>query len=132
MERISTNAERVTFLCETYDISENCAKALLLSEIGFSHSGIANKLGVTSGTAKSYLSQLQDKIGKGVTESVPKSVRYPTFPGDTPKSEVRYSGDYVNISDKMDDRDLPLNRGVPLSEIPAELITLDLNIEVDK
>ena len=120
----TTNEERVDFLTETYDISDNCAKALLLSEMGFSHSGIASKLGLASSTVQSYLNELEEKIGQGVTESVPKSVRYPTYPGDTPKSEVPYSADHIEVRDSMEDRDVPVNKGCDFEDIPTELINI--------
>lgn len=132
MEEVSTCRERVDFLTTNYDLSENNAKALILTELGYSHSGIASKLGVTSGTAKKYLRTLEDEIGEYVTQTLPKPVRYPTFPGDTPTSEVEYAGDHIDYSPEFSEREKPLNKGLPLSEIPAELITLDLNIEVDK
>ena len=124
MEGVSTVQERVEWLTTTYDLSENNAKALLLAEIGYSHSGIAKRLDVTESTAKKYLDTLEEKIGKHVTETLPKSVRYPTFPGDTPKDEVRYSPDYVDVSPKRDKRDLPLNKGCDLEDIPTDLITI--------
>lgn len=124
MEEPTTNEERVAFLTETYNISNSCAKALLLSEIGLSNSGIAKALGVTQSTARKYLRTLEDRIGENVTEAVPKSVRYATYPNDVPKSEVRYSGNYVDISDELEDRDVSLNRGCDFTDIPNELINI--------
>lgn len=129
MEEVSTNEERINFLTENYDLSRKNALALLLAEMGFSHSGIATKLSVKAGTAKKYLATLESEIGEGVTETVPKSVRYPTYPGDVPKSEVPYSGDVVDVSPSMSGRDVPLNRGVPLSEIDPSLMSLGFDFE---
>lgn len=113
MEEISTTQERIDFLTETYDLSTRNAKALILAELGFSHSGIASELGVTSGTAKKYLRRLEDRIGEGVTESLPKSRRFKTFPQDgEPKGEPRYSGDYITHT---------LNRGESLNKCLANL-----------
>lgn len=117
MEEVTSVSERVAWLSTTYDLSENNAKALILSECGYSHSGIANALGVTSGTAKKYLRRLEERIGSDVTESLPKSRRYPTFPGDTPKSEVEYTGDYVDYEPYFAKRELPLNRHKPLADL---------------
>lgn len=130
MEEVSTCRERIDFLTTNYDLSENNAKALILTELGYSHSGIASKLGVTSGTAKKYLRQLEDEIGEYVTQTLPKPVRYPTFPGDKPSSETRYAGDVIDYAPEFSERERPLNKGLPLSEIPKDL--LNLNIEVDK
>lgn len=107
---------RIEWLCETYDLSEKEAKALLVSECGYSSSGVAGVLGVTEATARRYLAKLERVIGQGVTESVPKSVRYPTYPGDVPKHDVEYSDDYVEVRDDLADRDVSINRGAPLYE----------------
>lgn len=132
MEGISTTQERIDFLTEKYSLSEKNAQALILAELGFSHSGIASKLDVTDSTARKYLRTLESEIGEYVTQSLPKPVRYPTFPGDTPKSEVEYAGDYINYSPEFSPRERPLNKGVPLSEIPKELIASVANIEVEQ
>jgi predicted transcriptional regulator len=102
-ENISTPVERVEWLTENYDLSTNNAKALLLAEIGFSHSGIAKQLGVTEGTARKYLRNLKEIFGDGVIETVPKRNRYPTYPGDTPL------GEYDNTKDIFGER--RVNRG---------------------
>jgi len=129
MEEVTTCRERIDFLTRNYDLSEKNAKALILTELGYSHSGIASKLGVTSGTAKKYLRQLESEIGEYVTQSLPKPVRYPTFPGDTPTSEVEYAGDHIDYSPEFSQRELPLNKGVPLSEIDPSLISLGFDVE---
>jgi|APHM01.1.fsa_nt_gi hypothetical protein len=122
----TTPQERIDFLTENYEqVNENCAKALILTEIGFSSSGIATKLGVTDSTAKKYLNRLEDDIGEYVTQALPKPVRYPTYPGDTPKDEVRYSPDTVELSPEFKDRERPINRGCDIEDIPTELISID-------
>lgn len=130
MEEVTSVAERVAWLRETYDLSEKNAKALILAELGYSHSGIASKLGVTEGTAQTYLNRLETRIGQGVTESLPKSRRYPTFPGDTPKDEVPYAGDYIDYAPEFKERERPINRGPALKEIPDELVTIAPSVEV--
>lgn len=116
--------ERVQWLTEQYDLSTKNAQALILSELGYSHSGIASALDVSKGTARKYLKNLERQIGEGVTQALPKDVRYPTFPGDTPKSEVRYSGDEVNLSPEFSERQRPLAKGAPISEIDKSLIAI--------
>ena len=123
MEEVSTCRERIDFLTENYDLSKRNAEALILTELGFSHSGIASKLGVTDSTAKKYLNQLESEIGEYVTQTLPKPVRYATFPGDD-VSEPEYTGDYVEYEPEFSQRKLPLNKGVALEDIPKELITI--------
>jgi len=124
MEELSTCRERIDFLTEKYDLSKRNAEALILTELGFSHSGIASKLGVTNSTAKKYLNQLESEIGEYVTQTLPKPVRYATFPGDN-VTEPEYAGDYVEYEPEFKEREKPLNRGVPISEIDPELITIE-------
>ena len=123
MEEVSTCRERIDFLTTNYDLSEKNAQALILTELGYSHSGIASKLGVTASTAKKYLTQLEDEIGEYVTQSLPKPIRYATFPGDN-VDEPKYAGDYIEYEPKFSQRKLPLNKGVALEDIPKELITI--------
>ena len=90
---VTDTSERIDWLKDTYDLTRKNAAALVVAECGYSASGIAAALDVTEQTARRYLETLEERIGEGVTESVPKSVRHPTYPGDTPKDEVPYSGD---------------------------------------
>jgi hypothetical protein len=124
MEEVSTNKERVEFLTEHYDLSTNNAKALLLAEMGFSHSGIAKHLDVTRSTAKGYLRNLENEIGPEVTQTVPKPVNYATHPDSTPKSEVEYAGDFIDYAPEFKERQKPLNRGMDIEDIDPELTTI--------
>lgn len=123
MEEVSTTKERIDFLTENYDLSERNAKALILTELGFSHSGIASKLGVTDSTAKKYLNELENQIGEYVTQTLPKPVRYATFPDDN-VSEPEYTGDYIEYELQFKECEKPLNKGASLEEIPNALITI--------
>jgi hypothetical protein len=122
MEGVTSTSERVEWLTEQYDLSRKNAQALILAELGFSHSGIASSLDVANSTARKYLKNLEDEIGEYVTQSLPKPVRYPTFPGDAPKSEVEYSGEQVDLSPEFSERQRPINRGIEASEIDPDLI----------
>lgn len=124
MEEVSTTRERIDFLTANYDLTQKNALALILTELGFSHSGIASKLDVTESTARKYLRQLEDEIGEYVTQSFPKPVRYPTFPGDTVE-EPEYAGDYVEYEPEFQDQEKPVNKGESLEEIPDHLITIE-------
>lgn len=118
--------ERITYVAERYDVSRRCAAALQLAELGYSHSGIASKLDVSTSTARGYINELQEKIDPAVVETLPKSRRFATFPSDgEPVEEPEYSGDYVT-PDAGAERVRPLNRGVELSEIPNELINVEV------
>jgi|APHM01.1.fsa_nt_gi hypothetical protein len=119
----TTFEERIEFLTENYEqIHTNCAKALILSELGFSSNGIAKKLGVTTGTAKKYLRQLENSIGKGVTETMPKQGSYATYPGDEPNNEPIRSDEVIDLSPQFKDRECGINRGCEIEDIDKRLI----------
>jgi predicted transcriptional regulator len=120
----SNPQERVEFLTENYDLSKRNAEALILTELGFSHSGIASKLGVTDSTARKYLRQLESEIGEYVTQSLPKPVRYPTYPGDTVEEQT-YTGDKVSYGPDFKQPEKPRNKGCKIQDIPDELITIE-------
>jgi hypothetical protein len=67
------DSERYRYLVNQCDIYWRRAAALIVSENGYSHSGIASLLDVTSSTAKGYLDDLTDAYGLSVIESHPKS-----------------------------------------------------------
>ena len=115
MVEITTTEERIDFLTSEYDLTTNAAKALILSEMGYSSSGVAGLLGVNESTAKKYFSQLESEIGEYVTESVPKSQRYNTFPSNKRS---------VEVTNQNLDRIFPLNKGVALKDIPAKCMTI--------
>jgi len=115
---------RVEWLTENYDLSQRNAEALILTELGFSASGIASKLGVTESTARKYLRTLESEIGEYVTQSLPKPVRYPTFPDDE-TDEPEYAGDKISYDPEFSQREKPLNKGCKIQDIPDELITIE-------
>lgn len=55
---------RIGYISERHGVSDGAAKALQLMELGFSHSGIASVLDVTEGTARKYMGEIDDAIGK--------------------------------------------------------------------
>jgi predicted transcriptional regulator len=120
MEEVSTIEERVTFLQDEYDLSKRNAQALILAELGYSASGISGELDVTEGTARKYLSRLEERIGEGVTETLPKGHRYNTFPDDDVTS-----GEPKVYSDVFEP--VPVNKGGPLSEVPKEQMSAPEN-----
>jgi predicted transcriptional regulator len=124
MKETTHPRERIAWLTENYDLSKKNAEALILAELGFSHSGIASKLGVTDSTARKYLRKLESEIGEYVTQTLPKPVRYPTFPSDNP-DEPKYAGDEINYDPEFSEREKPLNKGASIQEIDDELITIE-------
>jgi len=61
---------RTGYVSTLYGVSDNCARALQLFEIGYSHSGVAQVLGLNRSTVKRYVHDLQDKIGDEVVATL--------------------------------------------------------------
>ena len=72
-DSIHFDAVRYRFLTNQRDIYWRRAAALILSENGYSHSGIAGLLDVTKSTASGYLDDLEDTFGKDAIEAHPQS-----------------------------------------------------------
>lgn len=76
-ESVDFDRERFDHLVDTLDVYHRRAGALILTEHGYSHSGIAQQLGVADTTAKNYLEDLEEKLGELVTQSKPKHSKNP-------------------------------------------------------
>lgn len=125
MKEMTSLKARTAYLTEQYALNQNAAIALQLSELGYSNSGIAEKLGVTASTVDKYQIQAEEQIGAHVWEALPKSRRYDTFPSD--KDEDNYAGDNIEYSDYFQERVKPLTEGsVNWNKIGDEHITLDV------
>lgn len=149
---------RVAYVSARWNVSDNCAKALQLCELGFSSSGIATTLGVTEGTARKYIDELADKIGEPavypVTSASDKSDldiwgrrpadEYGTFgysDGEAHGNVARRRSAECKATQSKQELDAKfwpeadqpaLNKGIAFGEIPQELITIAPNVEVEQ
>lgn len=57
-------SEHLDYLKITLNIRDGKAEAYLLSRMGYSSSGIANRIGSTKGTVEKYLDELEDEYGR--------------------------------------------------------------------
>lgn len=71
-DTIPFDKERYDHLTDEVGLYWRRAAALILSECGYSHSGIGNKLDVTSSTASGYLDDLEEQFGPEAIDSHPK------------------------------------------------------------
>lgn len=72
---------RVAYISKVWDVNKNCARAYILSEMGYSNSGIANLLDMTSGTIDRYQDTMESKLGKSAWFPIsPSKPKYDTFP----------------------------------------------------
>lgn len=124
---------RTAYIAARWDVSDNCAKALQLFEIGFTISGAAAHLPVTKGTVAKYHQELQDKIHPNVVFAVtPSKTRFDVFGenGDTYAqghahgNKARREFENTQVTEKKEQldpryrqRELPLNKGGPLAEM---------------
>jgi hypothetical protein len=133
---------RTGYISERWDVSDNCARALQLFELGFSASGAAKHLSVTESTVRSYINRIADTIDE--------SAVYPIGSGERDGSLDVYgrrdsASDYSNLGyedgvthakevknvpktespDQLDEKDkpqeLPRNKGVDLKTVAENL-----------
>ena len=71
------DAYRTGYISTLYNVSDNCARALQLFEIGYTQSGAAQILGLNQSTVRNYAKQLQSKIGEDVVAAM--SPMKPTY-----------------------------------------------------
>ena len=126
-EALPWDEERVTYISLRWDVTRNAARTLILKEVGKSTKDIARLLYVTQSTVQGYVDELCDKIHVNVVMEISykrwKGCKYDVWGRGEP-DEVRYSPDYVDVSPKRDKRDLPVNKGCDLEDIPTDLITI--------
>lgn len=136
---------RTGYISERHDLSDNCARALQLFELGYSASGAAKHLTVTEGTVRSYLDRIEESISLQATFSLGSSGRDGSLDvwGDRDASEygnLSYEDGQADARRKNENEqpatakellgpqfrecERSINRGVPLEEIPDKLITI--------
>jgi DNA-binding CsgD family transcriptional regulator len=146
-QEVTLDEYRTGYISERHDVSDNCARALQLAEIGCSASGISNILGVTEGTARKYMSTLTDKVGTGACWSIGGSRPSLDVWGERSLTEygaADYSdgvaaakeaaesaenAQYADSPEKLDPefrpRETPLNKGSVSDETIAALGTVE-------
>lgn len=87
-ESIDFDRERFDHLVDEVGVFYRRAGALILTEHGYSHSGIAKQLDVTNSTAKGYLDDLDEELGELVTQSKPKPKKYPELYPSEPEPQA--------------------------------------------
>jgi hypothetical protein len=136
---------RTGYITERHDLSDNCARALQLFELGYSASGAAKHLPVTESTVRSYLDRIEDSISLRATFSLGGSGRDGSLDvwGDRDASDygdLSYEDGQADARRKNEserpatpkelldpqfrERERSINRGVTLKEIPERLITI--------
>jgi len=147
-EKPTFDEYRTGYIAGRWNVSDNCAKALQLFEIGFTCSGASKHLPVTESTVKRYHGQLMDKIhpnivfpiaGKGRNgqydvwgeRTMSEYASYDYADGEAHGQQKRQSVESapVTTSEKQLDPQFreqpPLNTGVPISQISTDLISID-------
>lgn len=143
-EKTTLDEYRTGYISERWDVSDNCARALQLFELGFSTSGAAKRLPVTESTVAGYKSELMQKIHKNIVFSLAGTGRDGSFDVWGKRDVSNYSDfNYADgvthaqeakdtpatdrqsqLDKKFQKRDTPLNKGVHITNIPKELITV--------
>ena len=142
---------RTGYISERWNVSDNCAKALQLFELGFSVSGAAKRLPVTESTVSGYHSQLMETIHPDVVFTLTQSSKKFDVWGDRnplDAKEYNYADgvadaqmvkEYSQSTDRQSqidpslrDRERTLNRGIDIEAIPQDLITIAPNVEIQQ
>jgi DNA-binding CsgD family transcriptional regulator len=114
---------RVSYISNRWDVSRNCARALLLCELSCSASDISGILGVNTGTVSKYINELADKIHVNALMPIKykyeNGYKFDVWSGDSEQT-VDYTGDVIDY----DAINLPINRGADMKDIDVSLITL--------
>jgi DNA-binding CsgD family transcriptional regulator len=129
---------RTGYVSERYDVSDNCARALQLFELGYTCSAIARGLDVTVGTVRSYKAQLQSRINPDVILTVSSAdgrnkafdtwgerdeISGSTYEQGVEDARARKNDVHQATTEEMVREEVTsLNRGASLEEIPNELI----------
>jgi hypothetical protein len=136
------DAYRTGYIVARWNVSKRCALALQVFELGYSVSGVAEKVGVTESTARSYKNELGEKINPAVTTAITESSkRWDVWGNRSTENYANYSYedglndgesarniDVTTSSNQTDDYfnepQPPINKGVPFEEIDDELIEI--------
>jgi len=129
---------RTGYVSERYDVSDNCARALQLFELGYTTSAIARALDLTNGTVRSYKAQLQSRINPDVILTISsadgRNKDFDTWGDRDQISGSTYEQGVEDARARNNDKHqatpeetvceevTSLNRGASLEEIPNELI----------
>lgn len=104
---IKLDEYRTGYISTRHHVSDNCARALQLFEIGYTQRAAARILGLNEGTVKRYAKELQANIGWDVVATIsPMKPRYDVW-GPRPITHVGEStySDGVSHAERLNERD---------------------------
>ena len=129
---------RTGYVSERYGVSDNCARALQLFELGYTTSAIARALDLTNGTVRSYKAQLQSRINPDVILTISSAdgrnkdfdtwgdrdqISGSTYEQGVEDARARNNDTHqATPEETVCEEVTSLNRGASLEEIPNELI----------
>lgn len=117
-ETKSLDSYRTGYISERWDVSDNCARALQLFELGFSSSGAAKHLSVTESTVRSYINRIADTIAERAVYPIGTGGR----DGSLDVYGKRNSGsDYTNLEYEDGVKHAKEVKNVPKTESPDQL-----------
>jgi len=141
-ETKTLDSYRTGYISERWGVSDNCARALQLFELGFSTSGAAKHLSVTESTVKSYINRLADTIAERAVYPIGTGERDGTLDvyGSRDSASdysnlgyedgVKHAKEAKNVpktesAEQLDEKDrpqeLPRNKGIGLKTIAENL-----------
>ena len=73
-EQVDRYADRrAQYLTRVVDLPERVARALAYRELGYSHAGIAKRVGYGEGTVDAWMADVADRFGERALETRPQS-----------------------------------------------------------
>ena len=140
---------RTGYIATRWDLPDNAARALQLFELGYSVSGATQHLPVTESTVSKYHERIMSEIHKDAVLPIGGAGRDGSLDvwGDRPISKVGdlsyedgvSDAEQVNsnvttqrgqIDPKFRERELPLNEGGSLADLPDEVLQrIDINVD---
>ena len=121
------NEDRVTYIASRWDVTRNCARTLILKEIGKSVPEIADLLYLTRSTIKKYINELADKISIEVVMHISHKraigKKFDVW-GEGEADPIPVTDSSNQFGPTFSEPELPLNKGVSLEEIDDHLITI--------
>lgn len=126
-EALPWDSERVTYISTRWGVTRNCARTLILKEVGTSINEISELLYVTESTVSKYVNELCDKISVNavmhISYKTAKGLKYDVW-GSGEAEPIHVTESKEQLDPRYKEREHELNRGVDLSEIDNELITV--------
>lgn len=130
-DNLPWDEKRVTYISSRWDVTRNCARTLILKELGKSNKEISNMLYVSKGTVSKYVKELCDKIHvdcvMGIKYKRFKGIKFDVW-GRGKAEPIKVTKCKEEVDPEFLPQEKPVNRGTDITDIPKELISLNIDV----